>query len=75
MIAHRINRLPVVESSQNRKKVVGILSERALRLATDSPFSNETKETALRHLAKHSVGDIMTTSVVTGTLSHASGIA
>merc|ERR1711879_841853 len=62
----RIHRLPVVDSN-NPTKVVGIVTERNLRLAADSPFLEESAQEVLEHLAKHKVGEIMRSSVTTVT--------
>jgi acetoin utilization protein AcuB len=66
MLQKRIHRLPVVDSS-NPNKVVGIVTERNLRLAADSPFLEESAQEVLEHLAKHKVGEIMRSSVTTVT--------
>merc|ERR1711879_692766 len=66
MLQKRIHRLPVVDSN-NPTKVVGIVTERNLRLAADSPFLEESAQEVLEHLAKHKVGEIMRSSVTTVT--------
>jgi acetoin utilization protein AcuB len=66
MLQKRIHRLPVVESG-NPNKVIGIVTERNLRLAADSPFLEESAQEVLEHLAKHKVGEIMRSSVATVT--------
>merc|ERR1711941_228907 len=63
MLQKRIHRLPVVDPN----KVVGIVTERNLRLAADSPFLEESAQEVLEHLAKHKVGEIMRSSVTTVT--------
>ncbi len=64
MLQKRIHRLPVVEESAPGK-LVGIISERNLRLAADSPFLEESAQEVLEHLAKHKVKEIMKHAVVT----------
>lgn len=66
MLQKRIHRMPVVDQS-NPSKLIGIITERNLRLAADSPFLEESAQEVLEHLAKHTVGDIMRSSVVTVT--------
>lgn len=55
-------RLPVVDDAGN---IVGILSDRDLRLAADSPLLEETPEEILENLKSHSAREIMTTAVHT----------
>lgn len=62
----------LVESAQKRLPVVdeegrlcGILSERDLRLAADSPLLEETPAEIFDNLQNHQVREIMTTSVHT----------
>ncbi|KAL6049442.1 Ribosomal protein S1 [Balamuthia mandrillaris] len=66
MRTNTINRLPVVKDHlQNRQKLVGIVSERDVRLAARSPVLAETKREVLESLEKVHVGDVMKTGVVT----------
>ncbi|MDQ7029952.1 MAG: CBS domain-containing protein [Ardenticatenia bacterium] len=62
MLNNHVRRLPVVDQSG---RLVGILSDRDLRLAADSPFLQETPEEVLEHLAQHTVGEIMHTAIHT----------
>lgn len=55
-------RLPVVDESGD---ICGILSERDLRLAADSPLLEETPAEIFDNLQKHTVREIMTTAVHT----------
>lgn len=55
-------RLPVVDANG---EIRGILSERDLRLAADSPLLEETPNEILQNLEGHSVREIMTASVHT----------
>ena len=64
MISNSISRLPVVEENAPNK-LKGIVTDRDMRLASDSPFLEETIATRIKHLAEHKIGDIMKTGVVT----------
>ncbi|MDQ4078971.1 MAG: CBS domain-containing protein [Chloroflexota bacterium] len=55
-------RLPVVDEDGN---VVGIITDRDLRLAADSPLLEETPDEILDNLRNHKVREIMTTAVHT----------
>ncbi len=55
-------RVPVVDEAGN---VVGIITDRDLRLAADSPLLEETHAEILETLRSHAVREIMTTSVHT----------
>ncbi|HBY93429.1 MAG: CBS domain-containing protein [Ardenticatenaceae bacterium] len=61
MRRHDVRRLPVVDETG----LVGIITDRDLRLAADSPFLDETPSEAFHQLEQHRVEDIMTTSVTT----------
>jgi len=56
-------RLPVVESPGSRK-VVGIISDRHIRLAANSPFMGDQSKT-FELLRDHKVGEVMQRGVVT----------
>ncbi len=62
MLNNHVRRLPVVDEAG---RLVGIVSDRDVRLAADSPFLQETPEEAVEHLAQHTVGEIMHTAVHT----------
>ncbi len=55
-------RLPVVDASG---EVVGLLSDRDLRLAADSPLEEEAPAEIMDTLRRHTVQEIMTTAVHT----------
>jgi len=61
MIMDNIMRLPVTDNQQN---VIGIISDRDLRLAAGSPI-HQTSEEIIKNLQKSKVEDIMTRSVIT----------
>lgn len=56
-----VRRLLVIDESG----LVGIVTDRDLRLAADSPFLDETPTEAFQKLSTHRVDDIMTTSLTT----------
>ncbi|KAN0019496.1 hypothetical protein ACTFIV_008531 [Dictyostelium citrinum] len=60
--ANSIHRLPVVDNDGNLK---GIITDRDLRLATDSPFLPENNEDRLEKLRLHKVSSIMKQNPVT----------
>ncbi|EGC32266.1 hypothetical protein DICPUDRAFT_95316 [Dictyostelium purpureum] len=61
--ANSIHRLPVVDNDGNLK---GIVTDRDLRLATDSPFIQfETNEERMEKLKQHKVSSIMKQNPVT----------
>lgn len=62
MLSNNIRRLPVVDE-ENR--LVGIISDRDLRLAADSPFLQETPDDVINNLSQHSVSEIMRTALHT----------
>jgi len=62
MIEYGIRRLPVVT---NRGELVGIVSDRDLRLAADSPLLQVMPEDVRRHFEKHRVSEIMRTVLIT----------
>ncbi|MDQ4078972.1 MAG: CBS domain-containing protein [Chloroflexota bacterium] len=57
-----IRRLPVVDLEAN--KLIGIISDRDVRLAIDSPFLHEDDEEAITDLESILVGEIMSTDLV-----------
>lgn len=57
-----VRRLPVVDDGAN---LVGIITDRDLRLAADSPFLDESPAEAFAKLQRHRVEDIMITNVTT----------
>ncbi len=61
MRRHDVRRLLVTDESG----LVGIVTDRDVRLAADSPFLDETPAEAFQKLAEHRVADIMTTSLTT----------
>ena len=62
MLSNNIRRLPVVDE-ENR--LVGIVSDRDLRLAADSPFLQETPDEVVNNLSHHTVSEIMRTALHT----------
>ncbi len=60
MITSNQRRLPVVDENG---EVCGILADRDLRLAADSPLLEETAAEMLDTLQQHTVREIMTTAV------------
>ncbi|RME09727.1 MAG: CBS domain-containing protein [Ardenticatenia bacterium] len=62
MIEHGIRRLPVVTE---RGELVGIISDRDLRLAADSPLLQVMPEDVRRHFEEHRVSEIMRTVLIT----------
>jgi acetoin utilization protein AcuB len=55
-------RVPVINDA---REILGILSERDLRLAADSPLLDESPDEILQNLENHHVQEIMTTAVHT----------
>lgn len=64
MAKENVHRLPIVNPNEG-DKLVGIISDRDLRLAIDSPFLNEPLQQQWEHLSKHKVKECMKTAVVT----------
>lgn len=62
MLESAQRRLPVVDEQGN---VIGIVTDRDLRLAADSPLLEETPQEILDTLRDHTVREIMTTAVHT----------
>ena len=62
MLEHNQRRLAVVDDEGH---LAGIISDRDLRLAADSPLLEETSAEMLETLQKHTVREIMTTAVHT----------
>lgn len=62
MLGNNIRRLPVVDEEN---KLVGIISDRDLRLAADSPFLQETPDEVVNNLSHHTVSEIMRTALHT----------
>eukprot|EP01132_Coremiostelium_polycephalum_P002255 gene2255-2778_t len=60
--ANSIHRLPVVDNEGNLK---GIITDRDLRLACDSPFLPESNEERIEKLAAHKVSQVMRPNPVT----------
>lgn len=61
MRRHNVRRLLVTDETG----LVGIVTDRDLRLAADSPFLDETPAEAFKKLEQHRVEEIMTTSLTT----------
>lgn len=60
-----MRRLYILEPSHTQTgKLVGVISERDLRLAADSPFLGEPVGKAIENLHKHKVSDVMAKAVV-----------
>ena len=59
-----VGRLPVVEEEGSRK-LVGIISDRHIRLAADSPFLGHRPEQIILNLGKHKVCETMKTAAIT----------
>jgi acetoin utilization protein AcuB len=57
-----VRRLPVLDAEGQLR---GILTDRDLRLAADSPFLDESPADAFEQLRHHTVAEIMTTSITT----------
>ncbi|KYR02239.1 putative acetoin dehydrogenase [Tieghemostelium lacteum] len=57
-----IHRLPVVDKNLN---LVGIITDRDLRLACDSPFLDETNQERMEKLKNHTVQSIMKHNPIT----------
>lgn len=79
MFHNHVSRLPVLQAQENAPgakcsylvrahtctgKLVGVISERDLRLAADSPFLGEPVGKAVENLHKHKVSDVMAKAVV-----------
>ena len=62
MVGNTIRRLPVVEEDGT---LVGFVSDRDLRLATDSPFLEETPDAVANNLSDHTIEEIMRTALHT----------
>lgn len=62
MLSNNIRRLPVID---DEGRLVGIISDRDLRLAADSPFLQETPDEVVNNLAHHTVSEIMRTALHT----------
>jgi len=62
MVTNSVSRLPVVDSDG---RVSGIVTDRDLRLAADSPFLDESLQLRVKHLRDHKVSEIMKPGVVT----------
>jgi len=62
MTVNYIHRLPVVNSEG---KLAGIITERDLRLACDSPFLSITLKETVRRMELHKVKECMTKEVIT----------
>jgi len=60
----RVRRLPVVDET-SPGKLRGIITDRDLRLACDSPFLHESLSQRVKHLADHKVEQIMKAGIVT----------
>lgn len=58
MVDNAVRRLPIVDGDGT---LVGIVSDRDLRLAADSPFLRETPDEVIGNLAHHTVEEIMRT--------------
>jgi len=72
MVDGNVSALPVVKLGGDgnlSRKLCGIITDRDLRLAADSPFLQRNAETALENLAKHKVGEIMNQSLITANQS------
>lgn len=59
-----LRRLPVVECEGSRK-IVGIISDRHIRLAAESPFLEHKPQEIIEHLSQHKVAEAMKVAVVT----------
>jgi len=64
VLRNHLRRLPVVDEHSPRK-LKGIITDRDLRLACDSPFLEESLAQRVEHLAEHKVEKIMATGLVT----------
>eukprot|EP00029_Vermamoeba_vermiformis_P003543 TRINITY_DN1408_c0_g1_i1.p1 TRINITY_DN1408_c0_g1~~TRINITY_DN1408_c0_g1_i1.p1 ORF type:complete len:148 (+),score=23.44 TRINITY_DN1408_c0_g1_i1:92-535(+) len=62
MLKHNIRHLPVVN---DQGEVVGMISDRDIRLAADSPILNKDAQKIVDKLAKIHVEQVMSTSLVT----------
>lgn len=62
MLSNNIRRLPVID---DEGRLVGIISDRDLRLAADSPFLQETPDEVVNNLAHHTVSEIIRTALHT----------
>jgi len=60
--SNSIHRLPVVDDSGN---ITGIITDRDLRLAVDSPFLPETNDERIEKLKSHTVASIMKHNPIT----------
>lgn len=62
MLSNDVRRLPVVDGEE---RLIGFISDRDLRLATNSPFLQETPDEVIENLAQHTVDEIMRTALHT----------
>jgi CBS domain-containing protein len=65
MSQHRVRRLPVVEQLRGDAVVVGMISDRDIRLAANSPFLWGTTEDIVDELRQLRVADVMAQPVAT----------
>jgi len=62
LVSNRVKRLPVLDNSG---KLVGIVTDRDLRLASNSPLLEHSAKQAEEALSKHKVSEIMHQGVIT----------
>lgn len=65
MSDHAVRRLPVVRTVAGEAVVVGIVTDRDLRLAVDSPYLHPDVHDVLQQLRRLKVSDVMSRDVVT----------
>jgi acetoin utilization protein AcuB len=65
MSEHGVRRLPVVKTVSGETLVIGVVSDRDIRLAAQSPFLHGEVRGIVDQLRELRVGDVMTTDPVT----------